>query len=174
MCAQPVNAADTDFPYFVAGLNWSKNLGNFSNGCRDFDGFADSRQCHTDGNNHVLVLDDGIRAGSRAAQRCLKIGGRLPTQLEYVRVIKSFDHEEGRFPDHPEIVSLTAKGFASLTEAFGGEDLKDIFWTSSLGPWKDSAFVFDGSPKLLVGVVANAESHTGRNSRSAVRCVQGP
>lgn len=166
-------AEDQNFPYSVVGLKWSRNLGHSSNGCFSptSSPFPDYSQCGDDGNHQVQVKDEGNKLGSRAAQRCLEIGGRLPTHQEYLNLVIAFDHEKGRFQYHPDVESLTAKGFADLTSAFGEEDIREAFWSSSLTESPEEAWVFDATPMLFVGVVASADSSSKRHYSFAVRCV---
>jgi len=168
-----VEAAESDFPYTAAGLRWSKDLGAFSNGCISNE-VLDLEYCSVDQKDGkpptVQVLDVENKVGSKAAQECSKLGGRLPTKEDYLRLIKSLDHRK----KGGQGATLTARGLEALSKAFGREAFKGYrpYWTASVveKTCEDAvAFYFlDGS------VARDARDCVNRFEQKYVRCVSDP
>ena len=177
------SARADNFPYSVAGLRWSKALPapadgrkvpGFTNGCvklnaqkqvvldKDGSTIYDSSRC-SEHDGQVVVAD------SEAASACANIGGQLPTMGDYQVLIRSFKpdltQDEGMYYG----LHLTADGVAELSKLFGGEDMANWFWSSSLYPnHSEFAFLFNG---IYGGVISvNRAIDPPRNM--AVRCVR--
>lgn len=142
------------------GLSWGLELpGEYTNGCVGANGQYEISKCTfktlTDG-SRVVKEDD-----SSAAIACKKIGARLPTEAEFMSLIRSFDHYIPRVGGP----RLTAKGKADMLTVFGDEHL--WFWSSLvISNDSDYAAVFDGSNGGI--------TLYNREFRFAVRCVVEP
>lgn len=177
--------AANSFPYSVAGLKWSKALDlphdgrwadGFSNGCTKLDsnknaileygGYltSDFNMCH-DGTDFVSTPEN-----SEAANVCRKIGGHLPSAIDYSNVIAALASENPAFAI-PGMNHLTQLGLDALSAKFGGENVRKVYWTSTIhflnGNWGGySAYIFDGTK---AGYVSRLERRNG----AWVRCVEG-
>ena len=175
-------------------LAWSRALpGEYSNGCASNTGKFDQSKC-----TYEMSKDGKALTGtneSQAAQACRDIGARLPTQEEYKRLIRRFEHvtkgvnvntpkEKSLYEKFlglvfdplleienvPAYQQLTNRGIAQMNDVFGDMG-RGEFWTSSADPnQSDLAFSLQIKDSQFDG--PNMVGEAPRYWPRAVRCIK--
>ncbi len=167
LLAQNFEAQYTD----TTGLQWSQNIGMFTNGCRgaDLRNNEENRlKCtvETDEQGNPLVDVDGTymvkSEDSEASQACRKIGARLPTRTEILNLIRDpgFDYKETKAG--PVLTNSGKKTIRFVFPDMNGE----WFWSSSVVPDNTIGALF------LDIHWGRIESLDNRRNANSVRCVR--
>ncbi len=167
------------FPYSAAGLRWSKTLSappgrpypGFTHGCVKLDArkhpvLDQNKEPIFNSEMCTFLKRQVVVADSEAASACAKIGGKLPTDIQYKQLIRSLkpgtEFTEERFGPW-----LTVEGVAALSNLFGGEDIaNNFYWTSVVRVFWDSEsayFMYGDNGQI---------GDTRRDGSLAVRCVR--
>lgn len=115
-----------------AGLNWSKSIGEFSNGCITNPNDEDANDCKYEkyGNNEIRVKKET----SEAEVACSKIGGRLPTVYELNDLITNFEYElrDGMGGKFRKLTDKGVTDFLSTFMPFEDFTLEFKIWSSTI------------------------------------------
>lgn len=148
-----------------SGLEWSQNIGLYQNGC------AGQTKCR----DVILGTSD-----SEAEKACVKIGGTLPDEADYNRLMTEFDH---KISDNKwKTKRLTRKGHREMRKVFPDmfryfspqARIRGWFWTRTTVPddgrFKDlaTAFEMQGTVFVTGGSIGVSE----RIEYLGVRCVR--
>ena len=160
-------AQSTDFPYSIAGKNWSEDIGVFTNGC------VNQRP---DG-----APDCSMRTSPTPAEKaCADIGGRLPTKEDYNELLNLVEAEvPGSTSDSFLTRYVNYNGWKVVRAAFNAQGEEAMFWTSTDGyvSWDgvagSAAYVFGSSADkdITSPYYGSLYAAGGRGFAHHVRCI---